>query len=224
MNGPPIDRSETPIRLFESDFLEFFTHVTPTAIVVLWLPIATWLMVRALQHRVGPGLGLLVAFVGGLLAWTLTEYVVHRFVFHFEPRTPMQERLLFLFHGVHHAQPQLKTRLVMPPAASIPVAVLLYAMLWTTLTLLGLRPWLNATCAGAVVGYLVYDLTHYATHHLPMRRGVFKALKQHHLRHHYQTEDCRFGVSSPLWDYVFRTMPPSAHAPAGAGRPSRLSS
>jgi sterol desaturase/sphingolipid hydroxylase (fatty acid hydroxylase superfamily) len=217
----PIDRSDTPIRLFKSDVLEFFTHVTPAVVVIVWLPVAVWLLSRAAWRSPAGSVGpIATAVLAGILAWTLTEYLVHRFVFHFEPRTPAQERILFLFHGVHHAQPQLKTRLVMPPVVSLPLAALLYGVFLATLTVLGLRQWLDATCAGAVVGYLAYDLTHYATHHLPMRRGVLKFLKQHHMKHHYQTEDRRYGVSSPLWDVVFRTMP-DADAEGGRATPAR---
>jgi sterol desaturase/sphingolipid hydroxylase (fatty acid hydroxylase superfamily) len=50
-------------------------------------------------------------------------------------------------------------------------------------------------------------LTHYATHHFPMRRGILKFLKRYHMQHHYKTPDQRFGVSSPLWDVVFGTFP-----------------
>jgi sterol desaturase/sphingolipid hydroxylase (fatty acid hydroxylase superfamily) len=203
----PVDHRDTPIRLFESDFLEFFTHTPPVLIVVIWLPVAAYAMWRAVRAAAGSFAHLPVAFVVGLLAWTLTEYTVHRFVFHFRPRGPLQEKVLFLFHGVHHVQPQVKSRLVMPPAVSIPLAAVLYGVFAGVLGTLGLSRWLGATCAGAVVGYLVYDLTHYATHHWPMRRGVLRFVKYHHMKHHYQTEDRRYGVSSPLWDYVFGTMP-----------------
>ena len=59
--------------------------------------------------------------------------------------------------------------------------------------------------AGLTVGYLAYDMIHYATHHLPMRWGVCRYLKRYHLKHHYKTPNQRFGVSSPLWDIVYGT-------------------
>jgi len=202
-----IDHSDVPIRLFKSDFLEFFTHIRPVTIVIIWLPVAVFLLIRSIRAVTGAVGQIPIAFAAGILAWTLTEYTVHRFVFHFTPRSRAQEKLLFLFHGVHHAQPQLKTRLVMPPVVSVPLAFVLYGLFSLVLGLLGLPHWTGITSSGAIIGYLVYDLTHYATHHLPMRGGYLKYLKQHHMRHHYQTEDRRYGVSSPLWDYVMGTMP-----------------
>ena len=46
----PINHDETPIRLFKSDFLEFFTHIHPVAVLVLFLPVAVFFMASALAH------------------------------------------------------------------------------------------------------------------------------------------------------------------------------
>jgi sterol desaturase/sphingolipid hydroxylase (fatty acid hydroxylase superfamily) len=143
-----------------------------------------------------------------LFLWTFTEYILHRFVFHFRPRTPRQERVLFLFHGIHHVQPQCKTRLVMPPVVSIPLALIFYGVFRLILAmLLGIPDWVAPTFAGFITGYLIYDMTHYATHHFSMRQGFLKFLKRYHMQHHYKTPNQRFGVSSPLWDIVFGTKP-----------------
>jgi sterol desaturase/sphingolipid hydroxylase (fatty acid hydroxylase superfamily) len=207
----PIVRDKEPIRLFKSDFLEFFTHVHPAVVPIVWLPVAaTFLIVPALRHPETAGLKFILplGFLLGLFLWTLTEYTLHRFVFHFRPRTPLQERIAFLFHGVHHAQPQVKTRLVMPPAVSIPLALIFYGLYVLILgVVLGATAWIGPTFAGFLAGYVIYDLTHYATHHYPMRRGYLKFLKRHHMQHHYKTPNARYGVSSPIWDWVFGTSP-----------------
>src|SRR5512138_962637 len=122
MNHLPTDpsRSAEPIRLFKSDFLEFFTHISPITILVIWLPIAVYLGARPLV-RGGSFAGLVLpALLIGLFLWTFAEYTLHRFLFHYKPRSPRQERIFFLFHGIHHAQPQVKTRLVMPFPVSVP--------------------------------------------------------------------------------------------------------
>jgi len=36
-----------------------------------------------------------------------------------------------------------------------------------------------------------------------------KKLREHHMRHHFQDHRYGFGVSSPIWDHVFRTVPRS---------------
>jgi sterol desaturase/sphingolipid hydroxylase (fatty acid hydroxylase superfamily) len=205
-----INHSSTPIRLFESRFLEFFTHISPLTVLAIWLPVAGYSLavgVLGLPAAASPAIAP-AAFILGLFVWTLAEYTLHRFVFHYEPKTPAQERAFFLFHGVHHAQPQLKTRLVMPPVVSLPLAAIFYGLIYLVVGLLLRAPaWTPLIFSGFVAGYLLYDMTHYAAHHLPMRSGYLKFLKRYHIMHHYRTPNARFGVSSPLWDYVFRTAP-----------------
>ena len=206
----PIDYSDTPIRLFKSDFLEFFTHISPVAVTIIWLPAIIFFLVRA--SIVNPISGfpwhILLGFILGMFLWTFTEYTLHRFLFHLNPRTPAMERIAYLFHGIHHHQPQIKTRLVMPPVVSVPLAFLFYGLVYLVVVVLLNAPiWLEPLMAGLMLGYLIYDLVHYATHHFPMKRGYLKFLRKYHMQHHYKTPQQRFGVSSPLWDYVFGTHP-----------------
>ena len=208
MTHLPINHDPEPIRLFKSDFLEFFSHIHPAVIVIIWLPVAIFFLAREVLNRpanLSP-LYIPLGFLVGLFFWTLTEYLLHRFVFHFEARNAFQERIIFLFHGVHHAQPQCKTRLVMPPVVSIPMAVIFYGGLTLIVGLLLGQPQLVGPLAsGLIIGYIIYDLTHYATHHLPMRSGYAKYIKRYHMQHHYKDPDTRYGVSSPVWDWVFGT-------------------
>jgi sterol desaturase/sphingolipid hydroxylase (fatty acid hydroxylase superfamily) len=212
MNHLPIDKSKDPesIRLFQSDVLEFFTHISPVTILILWVPVAVLLLVYAVRSAPAGAFFpwfIPVAFVVGLFLWTLGEYTLHRFLFHHHPTSPRQERIFFLFHGVHHAQPQDKTRLVMPFPVSIPMAILFVGLFYLILgVLLKMPQWVAPLTAGFLVGYLTYDLTHYATHHFSMRRGYARYLKRYHMAHHYKNPEARFGVSSPVWDWVFGTM------------------
>lgn len=204
-----INHSDVPIRLFQSDFLEFFTHISPVTIVIIWVPIACYFLYRAVVIAVQQNRGVTLAgFFIGLFIWTFTEYVMHRFVFHYKPKTPWQERISYLIHGVHHHQPNCKTRLVMPLPVSIPLALVFYGIFYLLLSgLPGGSQWLAAIYSGFITGYLIYDLTHYATHHFQIRSGYARFIKRYHIKHHYKTPDQRFGVSSPLWDFVFGTFP-----------------
>jgi sterol desaturase/sphingolipid hydroxylase (fatty acid hydroxylase superfamily) len=205
-----INHSNVPIRLFKSDFLEFFTHISPVVVFVIWLPAALFFLIRGIL-LLPAGVSAFVVPAGvllGMFIWTFTEYTLHRFVFHYQPKSPAAERIFFLFHGIHHVQPQLKTRLVMPPIVSIPLAFLFYGLYYLIVgRLLGIPHWIAPLFSGFILGYLIYDLTHYATHHFPMRWGFLKYLKRYHMMHHFKTPDARFGVSSPFWDIVFGTMP-----------------
>jgi sterol desaturase/sphingolipid hydroxylase (fatty acid hydroxylase superfamily) len=203
-----ISRNGEPIRLFKSDFLEFFTHIHPAVVATIWAPVAVYFGIVALVRRArfASPVYIVLAYLIGLFVWTWAEYVLHRFVFHFRPRNPWQERLSFIIHGVHHAQPRSKTRLVMPPAISIPLALLFYGLFVLVVgVLLGAVHWVAPLFSGFITGYLIYDMWHYAMHHISMRRGVWRWLRRNHMFHHTQTPDLRFGVTSPLWDLVFGT-------------------
>lgn len=204
------NHSDVPIRLFKSATLEFFTHIHPAVVVVIWVPVAVFFLAQAVIDRPA-GMGnayIPIGFLLGLLVWTFVEYSLHRFVFHFPARSPWLQRLVYLFHGIHHQQPQCKTRLVMPPVVSIPLAMLFYGLFQLLVDdLLDLPQWLGPLFSGFVVGYLGYDLIHYAVHHFRMNRGFLKSLKRYHMLHHFKTPGQRFGVSSPLWDIVFGTKP-----------------
>jgi sterol desaturase/sphingolipid hydroxylase (fatty acid hydroxylase superfamily) len=139
-------------------------------------------------------------FLLGVLLWTLLEYLIHRYVFHYEPKTRLGKRLHYIIHGVHHDYPNDGRRLVMPPSISVPLAFLFYGAF-----LLIFARFASSAFAGLVFGYVCYDMLHYATHHFPMKRGAWLWLKQYHLRHHYKDDQVGYGISSPLWDYVFRT-------------------
>ena len=212
MSHLPIDKSKdpTPIRLFKSDFLEFFTHITPVAVLIIWLPVVGYFLVRSLEDLSGNSFPIHIpgGFLLGMLLWTFMEYTLHRFVFHFPARGKLLERVVFLFHGIHHAQPQCKTRLVMPPVVSIPMAFIFYGLYVLVIaTLFKVPQWVHPLFAGTIFGYLIYDMIHYAAHHLPIHSGYAKFLKRYHMQHHFKTPNQRYGVSSPLWDLVFRTMP-----------------
>jgi len=209
MEKSKINRSDQPIRLFKSDFLEFFTHISPIAILVIWVPVVCFFIYRSWLLLNDQGFFFLpMGLVGGLFLWTLAEYLLHRFLFHFPAKNEWQERLAFLFHGIHHEQPKVKTRLVMPPAVSIPLGLIFYGIFFLLFGLiLDIPDWISPIFAGFILGYVLYDMTHYSTHHVPMRKGYFRMVRQQHMHHHFQTPNQRFGVTSPIWDYVFGTMP-----------------
>jgi sterol desaturase/sphingolipid hydroxylase (fatty acid hydroxylase superfamily) len=205
-----MNRTE-PVRIFKSNFLEFFTHIHPWQIAVVWGLVDAFFLYRGIMYpggTVSRAVHIPLAFIAGLLLWTLSEYVLHRWIFHFKPRTPFQERMSFMFHGVHHAQPMVKTRLVMPFPLGIPLAGIFCGLFYLiTAVILGSPHLFAPTFSGFLTGYLIYDLGHYSFHHLKTKNAYLLFLRKHHMRHHGADSTMRYGVSSPLWDYIFGTMP-----------------
>jgi sterol desaturase/sphingolipid hydroxylase (fatty acid hydroxylase superfamily) len=199
-------RPQPSVRLFQNDLLEALTHVHPIVPLLFWGPVAAFLLWRSVAVHELPLTGLAGIAALALLMWTLTEYCLHRFVFHYPARSRAGKYLVFMFHGVHHETPRDKTRLVMPPAGGILVFLVLYPIF----KLLVPAPWIEPFIAFFLIGYLCYDYIHYATHHFAMRPKLLHFLKVYHLQHHYGAKGVRYGVSSPLWDRVFGTWPADA--------------
>jgi 4-hydroxysphinganine ceramide fatty acyl 2-hydroxylase len=195
-----VSKKNETVRMFESDFMEFFSRVHPATPLLLYMPVVGCMLYLSLWQRKLSIPTVAGLFVLGILLWTLLEYLIHRYIFHYEPKSHLGKRLHYIVHGVHHDYPNDARRLVMPPSISVPLAVLFYILF---LLIFGhLAP---GVFAGLVFGYVCYDMLHYATHHFPMKRGLWLWLKQYHLRHHYKNDDAGFGISSPIWDYVFGT-------------------
>jgi len=221
MNTAELKPGKEPIRLFQSNILEFFTHIHPAVVLVVYLPLILFLLIYGILDGPAGSEGLAGAagqalpggvwtiplyWLAGLLFWTPSEYLLHRFLFHFTPRRPWQERVSFLFHGVHHAQPMVKTRLVMPPAVSLPLAALFFLFFRLVfLVIPGGLPAALIVCSGFLTGYLSYDMLHYAMHHFNIKSGYVQKVRRNHMRHHSLTPNKRFGVTTVFWDRVFGT-------------------
>jgi len=197
---PYVSKTNETMRMFKSDFMEFFSHVHPATPLVIYGPAIIYALYVALWQRELSILAVVGWFLLGVFFWTLIEYVIHRYAFHHEAKTQIGKQFHFIVHGVHHDYPNDAKRLVMPPVVSIPLALVFYGLFF--LLFGGSAP---AVWAGLAAGYVCYDSIHYAIHHFPMKAGLLNRLKQHHLRHHYHDDHSGYGVSSPFWDYVFRT-------------------
>lgn len=187
------------VRIFKNPVLEYFSHIHPATPLVCYIPVVVYFFYQSLQMT-----SLLTTFsffMAGLLVWTFVEYTLHRFFFHFEFQGKVGNRIHFLIHGVHHDYPKDATRLVMPLLVSVPLAFLFYFIFKLVFS-----PYHESIFSGMVLGYIFYDTLHYAFHHFAMKGKIFSFLKKYHLVHHYLNPDSGFGVSTPLWDFVFRTV------------------
>jgi dihydroceramide fatty acyl 2-hydroxylase len=185
--------------MFDSRILDALSRVHPLVPILIFLPAIVLLAAWGLSHVT---FALAVAlFVGGYALWTLFEYWLHRLVFHFEPEQGLGARMHWIIHGVHHDHPNDPLRLVMPPAVSVPLAALIFGVLYLAFG----SHYAPAIGAGFFAGYLAYDLTHYYLHHFRPRGRLGRLLRERHMRHHFQDETRGFGISAPYWDDIFGT-------------------
>ncbi len=196
-----ISNSQESTRMFKSDLLEALSKVHYLVPVFIFVPVILASTYIAFFVKNIGIVAYIEFFLIGLFVWTFTEYIMHRFVFHYVPKNKIGLRLHFIFHGVHHDYPSDAKRLVLPPSVSIPLATGFYFLFDAILPanyIFGFFP-------GFILGYLFYDISHYAIHHFNFKGNIWKKIKQHHMLHHYQAPERGFGVSSPLWDKIFRS-------------------
>jgi sterol desaturase/sphingolipid hydroxylase (fatty acid hydroxylase superfamily) len=129
----------------------------------------------------------MIQFAAGVLTWTLAEYLIHRFIAHHYETCAHHEDPLDYSVG-----PSWLQIIAMLFAPSGIFAIL--GIMWA---------WV-----GFVAGFCAYALLHYIMHH-----GVnhstwpkwLTRLTASHYYHHYFDDTRNYGVTSPLWDHVFRT-------------------
>jgi len=197
----PKPSAESP-PMFGSRLLDAFSRTHFLIVAYIYVPIVLALVGYGIWVRTVGVLQGLALFAGGLVVWTLTEYWLHRLLFHWEPRTSWGPKFHFTLHGVHHTWPRDRLRLVLPPTVSFPLFLGFGFLFWLAL---GPKVWLFH--AGFTLGYMTYDLMHYYLHHGKVKHRLLRKLQGHHMSHHFNRlyADKRYGVSSPLWDWVFKT-------------------
>jgi 4-hydroxysphinganine ceramide fatty acyl 2-hydroxylase len=188
-------------RLFKSDYLEMMTKTHPLVIYSMYFPVIGFMLYYGASYK-GLGVGWEVfLFLCGMFSWSLFEYLMHRYLFHLVVENPRIQRFVYTMHGVHHEYPRDKERLFMPPVPSIIVASIIFSLMY-----LGMGWNALAFFPGFLFGYLMYGSMHFAIHAFAPPRFLKALWRNHHL-HHYKAPEKGFGVSSVLWDVVFRTVP-----------------
>lgn len=188
-------------RLFKNDFLEALTKANPLVIWGMYIPIMTFIIYTAAtkyNYRTGT---ILLVFFGGMFFWTLFEYIAHRYIFHWVPKTPGATKFVYTLHGNHHHYPRDRQRLFMPPVPSLLISSTLFGLMY-----LIMRSYVFMFFPGFLFGYLMYGTMHYAIHAWNPPFKWMKGLWRNHHLHHYKNEHNGYGVSSTIWDHVFGTM------------------
>jgi 4-hydroxysphinganine ceramide fatty acyl 2-hydroxylase len=207
-------------RLFDSDFTESLSRNPWYRILILWLPLVAYLLYNGVtfdyeEHSsfdkylfAGSAdfsvLAVALTFFLGVFFWTLMEYSLHRGVFHFDdylPDHPYALYLHFLIHGIHHVIPMDPDRLVFPPV----LGVIVYSLLFPPVISLIPGNMGRIFVAGVAIGYICYDMTHIYIHHCTPWIGHLKEMKKYHNKHHYVDGNKGYGITSKIWDKVFKT-------------------
>lgn len=188
-------------QLFKNPILEKLSRTHISIPLIIFFTYAVALLYWSVTHTSLSAAYTVILFFTGLLTFTLVEYIAHRYVFHMGTYTKWREKFQYTVHGVHHEFPKDKERLAMPPLLSVTIAtilLLLFRLVLGDVTF--------AFLPGFLVGYALYLSVHYIVHVYQPPKNFLKALWVNHAVHHYKDGEVVFGVSSPLWDYIFGTM------------------
>ena len=143
--------------------------------------------------------------IAGVFSWTLIEYGLHRFVFHYRARSTFGKKLVYAAHLSHHENPRVTNRLFSGLLISLPIATVYLLSAWIVT---GSPQRATYLFTGLASGYSCYEWLHFQAHHRRPRLRLFRYLRKYHLLHHYQTPQQRYGVTSPLLDVIFGTYRP----------------
>ena len=143
----------------------------------------------------------------GALMWSLLEYGLHRFVFHirFEVRNQKLKEIVNASHLSHHSAPRDPRKLLVRTPYALAVSGLLFALLYIAS---GSVYSTVGVLAGIWGGFLYYESVHYRVHLTSSASGLLAWQRRAHFYHHFTNNERCFGVTSRLWDHVFRTQLP----------------
>lgn len=158
---------------------------------VLWIFVSAFHLVRV-HHSMNTG-SLVLYGLGNGVVWTFNEYLIHRLVLH---------RLMYsMYHKIHHVywnQAMFSQQWFIFAAMFAYYRAFLY-------------------CFGEVITrkmfvfvplyYVMFEWVHFVSHEARERRPVFVWIKYYHRLHHLD-ETRNYGITTPLWDWVFGTLHP----------------
>ena len=183
--------------------LGILSRTSPWIIIPMDLTASVGLVLYGYYYRAINPLQYFWVFLLGLFAWTLIEYVMHRFAFHYPAKSEAGKKTIWLVHGVHHDDPKHPDKLYQPPLTNL---LLMFAFYLSISLMMGKFVYLFLP--GIIIGYLTYSSIHFIIHNFKPPFKWLKPLWRHHNMHHYRFSNKAYGVSSPFWDFIFRTMPP----------------
>ena len=208
-NRPPARVRPTSLQL-SAAAVEFWRHPTP------------WILAAVLAVGV-VGRGTSGAFTGAdlvvaaapVLAFPLTEWVIHVVLLHWRPRRVgpwTVDPSVARSHRAHHAEPTDLEHVFIPLGTLLRTVAAVGAI-----AALGFRGHASGWTFVAVQGALglVYEWTHYLVHTSYRPRGrAYRAIWRHHRLHHHKNEQYWFTVTtSGTADRLFGTQPDPSTVP-----------
>jgi sterol desaturase/sphingolipid hydroxylase (fatty acid hydroxylase superfamily) len=186
--------------MFQNRVFDYLSRSNPASILFIHLILILSMLIFGVKEFQIDFLSGVSVFVLGVISWTLAEYLIHRFLFHWTGKNSKLRIVHYALHGHHHQNPTDKNHLFMPPVPVVLIVFLLFFLFYSMM-----EKFTYFFFPGFEMGYLIYSMIHYSLHIKPYSRGLMKKLWIHHGRHHYENSSLGYGVSNTFWDHIFRT-------------------
>lgn len=179
-------------------FKEFITFPDITVMLVLFLPLMGYTLIHGLSIFTW------IAFIIGMATYAMSEYIIHRFLFHMKtPTNPFLLKWIKRLHFDHHVDPNNLKLLFLPIWFSLPGFVA-FSLIFYLIT--GNVQLTIAYLAGIIVYFMYYEWKHYIAHRpVQPRTKMGRDIKKAHLWHHFKNENYWFGVTHTSIDKTFGT-------------------
>ncbi len=142
-------------------------------------------------------MNILLAFISGVVFWTLLEYMLHRFLGHVHKG----KNFFKSEHLTHHIKVNYFAPASKKAMAALVVTIILFFVIQIFMGIL-----LTAAFLLGLIGmYLLYEMTHYRYHSKEPVAMPFIVLRKHHFYHHFHNPKTNFGVTTRFWDRMFGT-------------------
>ncbi len=195
-----LSNKDMPKERMDNEVFSFFYVLNPHIPFYVFTPIAIAMLALSIYCGLNV-LGIIMGFMVALAFWTVFEYSMHRYFFHWESEQSFFKKMMYTIHHGHHDYPNDKRLMLVHPIISVAA----YLGIWGIAFLLA-GHYAHPFMMGLAVCYMFYDWLHYASHNYNYNSPFFQKLKMHHLHHHYTDHDKNFGFTTFIWDYIMKTL------------------
>lgn len=177
---------------------EFLTFPDVAIMLVIFTTITVLTFPHLLQLSTWIALGV------GMFGYAMSEYIIHRFLFHMKtPKNPFLLKMIKRLHFDHHVNPKEMHLLFLPLWFSIPnftISAFIFYLITINLQLT------LAFLVGVIGYFLYYEWKHYVAHKpIQPRTKAGKKIKKTHLWHHFKNENYWYGVTHTSFDKTLGT-------------------
>ncbi len=196
-----LSNKNMPEKIMEEEVFPGFYITQPHLPFLVFTPIALIMLGIALFYIQMPIKNILIGLGASLLFWPVFEYFMHRYLFHWEPKSAFGKKFIYTIHSGHHDYPNDNRLMLVGPIVSVPA----FLMIWGLVYLIA-GHYTHPFMAGVATCYMFYDWLHYASHNYNFKNKIFQNLKTHHMRHHYEDNEKNFAFTTLIWDIIMRTL------------------